>query len=257
MIESRGGYQIVDLLEFSTTDNFVIPGIYECAKNGENKPIVLYNLMHNGVVMPPIYPQSVIINSESVIIEYPYFDINKIIIATISINDNVVITERDIGGGVPDTIIKTVIPEQSFTPEYEGEECLIEDAYPYWDSEPDSMTVIFDGTTYVCPKHYDEESSSYAYGATRVYDEETGSVYDWSNFPFFIYGERIIVEGTDTHTVSATAEVENAIILYGQVGKIDVKDYKFAYVGGLGDKEITQNGVINVDGYRYAIVNVQ
>lgn len=259
MIESRGGYQIVDLLKYSTIDNFVIPGIYECAKNGQNKPIVLYNLVHNGVVMPPIYPQSVIINSDSVIIEYPYFDINKIIIATISINDNVVITERDIGGGVPDTILKTVIPEQSFTPEYEGEECFLENVYDYWVDEPDSMTVIFDGTTYVCPKHSYEGSSSdaYAYGATRDYDEEIGYVYDWSNFPFYIYNERIVVEGADTHTILATAEVENAITLYGRVGKCDVKDYKFAYVGGAGTKNITQNGITDVDGYREVNVNIQ
>lgn len=257
MIESRGGYQIVDLLKFSTTDNFVIPGIYECAKNGENKPIVLYNLMYNGVVMPPIYPQSVIINSESVVIEYPYYDSNKIIIATISNNDNVVITERDIGGGVPDTRLETVIPEQTFTPTYEGEECFLENVYSYWDSYPDSMTVIFDGTTYVCPKHYDSESSSYTYGATRVYEEETGYVYDWSNFPFFINGQLAVVQGTDAHTILATAQVENAIILYGQVGKRDVKDYKFAYVGGSGTKDITQNGITDVDGYQEVNVNVQ
>lgn len=257
MIESRGGYQIVDLLEYSTIDNLTIPGIYECAKNGQNKPIVLYNLVYDGVVMPPIYPQSVIINSDSVSIEYPYYDINKIIIATINNNDNVAITERDIGGDVPDTRLETVIPEQTFTPTYEGEECFLENVYSYWDSYPDSMTVIFDGTTYVCPKHHDDESSSYAYGATRAYDEEIGYVYDWSNFPFYIYRGIVVVEGTGAHTISATAEVENAIFLYGRVGKCDVKDYKFAYVGGSGTKDITQNGTTDVDGYQEVNVSVQ
>lgn len=169
----------------------------------------------------------------------------------VAIKNIAAVAENIGGGGVAPTRIATLIPEQTISGERdELEDTLIKDY------APTSMTIIYDGTTYVCER-YNNDGYGYGYGAESHYDESLDEyVFDWSEYPFFIRDDGLIkVSDTNEHTVSATATVANKRVIYG-VGEFDVSDYATAEVHGSGTININKGGSLNVEGYYDAYVNI-